>query len=141
MPTPSDNAIVETLNANTSLTTNVDLFLGPPGQYGVHGVPSKAVFVYDGVGLTPEDYVQGGTHSPQYRQPVVTVRIRSDKRDWTSGQTLADTVRDALHDADFTGPLEDYHKCRVREDRASYLGEDEEGHHLFGLNVDLAIEE
>lgn len=142
MPTAADSATVDYLDANVAaLTKNTNLFLGPPSPSASADVPSEAVFVWPGIGLTPNDYLQGGTHSPQHRQPVNIIRVRGDKRDWAGGLTLADTVRDALHDADFTGALSNFHKSRIREDRASYLGEDSEGHHLFGMNQELGIEE
>lgn len=121
--------------AGISLTAGTNLFHGKMRAADVAGFPDKAVSVLTLGGPAPQDYCQGGTHTPQMYQPTVQIMIRSNVRDFSGGETLARTVYGAIHDASITG----YHGCRAQTGSPIYVGETNEGHHLWSLAITLMI--
>lgn len=135
MATP-DTALVGVLNTGVAaLTTDTNLFVGPP-RSDEESYPTEAVFVLSTGGPKPFNYLDG-TGTVQIKYPTLQVYIRGDSRSFTGARDLAKTCLDAVHDNPPTG----YIKCRVRETEPFYLGEEESGAHLFTFNVEMIIEE
>lgn len=75
-----------TSSAATGLTLGTDLFYGrEPAS------PDAVVSIFDSPGLEPQ---AGYT----FLQPRVQVRIRGDKMDYDTAYTLAETIRNILHE-------------------------------------------
>lgn len=134
MSTP-DQDVVSFLNTNVaSLTTGTNLFYGPvrpPDNY----VPSEAVFCLKTGGFPPEAVLG---KSLENHIKSVQIRVRGDKMDYSSGQTLADSIRDAFLGAtNVTG----YFDTRLMQTEPNYLGVDQDGHHEWSINVQLWVKE
>ncbi len=119
-----------------ALTTGTNLFRGKMRATGT-GIPSKAVFVLSSGGERSQDFLTGGSHTPQLKKPSVQIMVRSGEREFLTGQTLARSVYDAVHDSPPTG----YISSRVTASEPFYISEDDEGNHLWSINIDLMINE
>jgi hypothetical protein len=127
------------IDSQTSLTVNVDLFASPERadtRVAAGGVPAQAVFCLESGGDPPAAYVDGGS-GLNLRVHAVQIIVRSNPRDYAGGKSLANSVRNAVHEA----PIAGYLDVRVREAQPNYLGEDEKGCHRWSINVQLQIKE
>ncbi len=122
-------ALLAGITSPVALTTNVNLFLGPAlGPDDTR--PQKSVFV-TATGGPRNDRLCGTTHD--YRILTVQVIVRADPSDYDGGQALARACRDAIHCATISG----YVDAGVREPDPYYLRTDEDGRHLWTMNVNL----
>lgn len=124
-------------DAGLSLTLGTNLFRGKMRAYEAESFPRECVACEAAGGPAPQDYCNGNTHTPQMRDPVVQVMVRGDARDYSGGETLARAVWDSLHD----NPPSGYIHMRCMNATPLYVGEDEDGSHLWSINVALRIEE
>ena len=102
--------------------------------------PARAAFCFPSGGPAPDAILNDA--QTKIRNAAVIIRIRESKNNtdpgaFESGLSLARSVRDTIHYAALTG----YIDVRVNESEPIYLGEDEDGHPEFQLNVSLNIEE
>ena len=102
------------------------------------GVPEAAVFVRASGGAAPEPYFVGpsGAKTSWWR-PSVQVVVRGNKDAEDTARQLASTIRTTLHRTTLTG----YMSCLVRESAPVEVGNDDDGHPLFTLNVELWYKE
>lgn len=123
--------------AGIGLTLGTNVFWGPVRESDPStAFPSAAVFCTMRGGAPPINYCDASI-TPQLREPLVQVMIRSAPRDYAAGQATARQVKNALHDIPPTG----YDACRVEQAEPLPIGETNQGEHLFSLNVHLYIEE
>lgn len=135
MATTPDIDVVDHIDtALGTLTKGTNLFAGPVRGHDVPdaGVPDEAVFVLATGGPAPLAFIAGGSGTEQ-RFSSLLIRVRSDPNDFQGGQTLARSVRDAIHHSIPTGYIE----AAVRETDPSYLGVTNKGHHEWSIGVDL----
>lgn len=119
------------------LTLGDNLFAGPiRGADDVGGVAHKAVFVTASGGLFSEPLHDDNRRT--LRRPGVQIRIRSDQGAgaFQTGQQLARDVYDTV-DQDPPAGICD---VRALDSAPSYLGEDEDGHHEWSINLSLLLE-
>ena len=136
MATTPDADVRDHLDTNVAaLTTGTNLFNSKLRAVG-DGIPVEAVFCMASGGPPPEAYLQGGV-GDEARFSAVSCFIRSENRDFSGGQDLARTVRDALHHQDISG----YHDVRASETEPIYVGEDDDGNHNWTANFELWHEE
>ncbi len=135
MATDPDGDVVDTLSAAIgSLSKNFNLFRGKVREVS-KGVPAEAVFVLATGGPEPEAFES--TTIEHYRS-AIQCRIRSAKRTgFSSGQTLARAVRDALHHQ----PIAGYVDVKALEQEPIYVEEDDAGSHHWSVNLELLHEE
>jgi len=117
-----------------ALTYGTNLFPGPMRPSGEGSIPHECVFVISTGGLAPQQFV-GMSTSIKYHG--AQVMIRGDRKDFQGGLALARSCYDAAHKA----PLSGYIDCLVVESDPSYLGEDDDGHPLWSINLILHIRE
>lgn len=123
--------------AGLGLTLGTNVFWGTIRESDpASGVPSKAVFCTLLLSPAPVNYCDG-SRTPQGREPQVQVVVRGNANDYSTAQTLARSVKDALHDLPPTG----YDACRVTQAEPVPIGETNRGEHLFSLSVHLWIDE
>jgi len=136
MGTP-DADVAGYLDTNlAALTLGTNLFQGKERAQRDGVIPHEAVFVLAAGGPRPEAYLLGGA-GPELRYPGVQLITRSNPREFATGQTLARSVRDAVHHA----PISGYTDAAVAETEPLYLGEDEDGRHRWSSNLELITEE
>ena len=136
MSTTPDIDLVGHVNTNVgALTTGTNLFAGPVRAVGT-GVPDLSVFVLATNGAPPMAFIAGGAGNEQ-RYHGILVRVRSAPRAFEAGQTLARSVRDAIHHTAVSGYIE----VEVRETDPAYLGTDDKGHHDWSIGVEMYSEE
>jgi hypothetical protein len=134
---PDLNVAQALASAGLGLTLGTNLFWGKVREVDTaSGVPSQAVFVTLRLSPAPENYCDGSI-TPQAREPQLQVTVRSNPQDFSGGQTLARSVKDALHDI----PPSGYDACRVTQAEPVPIGETDSGEHLFSVNVHLWIDE
>lgn len=118
-----------------ALTAQTNLFEGPVRAIGT-GIPDEAVFCLVTGGPAPEPFVDGGS-AVEERTHSLLIVVRSEPEEFASGQTLAHSVRDAVHRASIAGYLD----ISIRECDPAYLGSDDENHHSWSIGVDMEIQE
>jgi hypothetical protein len=133
----SDVATALDADVALSLTLGTNLFIGKMRAADIGGVPDACVSVMTIGGPPPQDYCQGGTHSPQYYQPTLQVMVRSAPRDWAGGDAVARAVFESVNDS----PPSAYHGARAQTGAPLYVGEDDEGQHLWSIPFTLHIVE
>lgn len=131
MASPDDN-LAAAIDTGTSLTLGTDLFTGPVRASDSY-IPKRAVFVMIMPGGEIMNYCNGGAASPELYSPSCRVVVRSDVGNYNDGRDLARTIRGVIHDVPPTG----YISCRVRSAEPEYYGRDDDGAHLFGIDVDM----
>jgi len=104
---------------------DTDLFSGPMRE-----TPKRAIFCLSTGGAPPEARM-GSLKADRFFRVQVT--IRETPNNFKSGLTRARLVRDSLHYA----PLSQYVEVAVAESEPNYLGEADDGQHLWTVNVDL----
>jgi hypothetical protein len=119
----------------TGHAVGTDIFCGKMREEGA-GIPTQSVWCLLRGGMEPIDYCDNSP-TPQLRQPIVQILVRGNPGDFSGGQALARTVKDAVHDH----PPAGYFGCRVQQAEPIYLGEEHNGAHLWSLNVMMYIEE
>lgn len=118
-----------------ALTEGTNLFEGPVREVST-GIPDAAVFCLVAGGPAPLPFVAGGS-SVEERTHTIMVRVRSNPGEFQNGQTLAHSVRDAMHRAAVSGYLD----VTIRECDPAYLGSDDEKRHMWSISADMEIEE
>lgn len=137
MSQPDLDVAVKLAASGLGLTLGTNLFWGKLREVdAVGGVRSKAVFVMTRLSGAPTNYCDGA-RTPQGREPLLQIVVRSDPQDFAGGQALARGVKDALHDIVLSG----YDACRVTQAEPVPISESDKGEHLFSLNVHLWIDE
>ena len=135
--TPEQDVAVHLDSLVGSLTLGTNLFTGPvrspsPRQ-GVPGsVPSEAVFCIGTGGFDDVPFIDGGAKGRQAR-PTVQLTIRSDRKDYDGGLTLAHGVFTAIDKEPPTG----YAEVRANGSQPGYVGEDDQEHHIWTVNIVL----
>lgn len=134
MATTPDLDIVNHLNTNVAaLTKGTNLFYGPVrGQDTPDAsyIPDEAVFVLSSGGPEPNAFL-GSINTCEEIFSSLTIRVRSAPDDFDGGQTLARSVRDALHHQTITG----YVNVTVREADPAYLGVIDKKLHEWSIGV------
>ena len=71
--------------------------------------------------------------------PQVQVRVRSDIQQYETGLQLAREIREAIN---YAAPddLTEFIDARTIDSEPNYLGEDEDGHPEWSINVQLTLE-
>ncbi len=137
MSQPDLDVAVALASAGLGLTLGQNIYWGKEREVDPDtGVPSKAVFVVNRLGAAPDNYIDE-SRTPQAREPLLQIVVRSEPQDFTGGYALARSVKDALHDIHLSG----YDACRVTQAEPVPIGENDSGEHLFSLNVHLWIDE
>jgi hypothetical protein len=134
MPTTPDTDVADVLATLSTWTKGTNLFMGPERAPDVN-IPHLACFVLATGGAGPMPYADGTTTNLRYS--MVQVTVRSAVRGFAAGQTLAREIRDKMHITPPTGYLE----CRTVQTEPVYVGETEEGSHLFTVNLELIHEQ
>ena len=130
MATQPDNDLAVFLDTNVgALTSGTNLFRGFPRGVDT-GIPDQCVFCLVSGGQAPDPFVAGGTGDEQ-RYSEVMIRVRSNPHDFQGGQTLARSVRNAVHHKVIAG----YINVEVRESDPMFLGETEKGHSEWSIVV------
>ena len=124
----------------TELATALTRTLGEDILYGPRriskgSIKGEACFIKPTGGPAPQAYANGNTVA--LRSAGLQIIIRSAKENWLTGQAFARDVRDATHFARPTGIME----YQIQEQDPTYIGQDEEGHHEWTLNVLAIFEE
>ena len=136
MSTTPDIDLATHIGTNVgALTLGTNILAGPVRAVGT-GVPDLCVFATATGGSAPEPFIYGGSGNEQ-RYHQLLVRIRSAPRAFEAGQTLARSVRDAVHHTTVAG----YIDVEVRETDPVYLGVDDKGHHDWTVGVEMYSEE
>lgn len=130
---PDTDVAAAIVAAALGYTEGTNLFRGKMRAVG-GGIPTKAVFVLATGGPAPETYANSST---KFFFSAVQIMIRSDERDFQSGQADARAIRNALHHVDLAG----YITVNAQESEPLYLGEADEGYHLWSVNLELWHEE
>jgi hypothetical protein len=135
MATTPDSDLVTYLDAQVgALTIGTNLFAGKPRAIKPT-VADKAVFVLSSGGPEPQAFCSGT--SVEERDSSVSVRVRSDGADFSGGQTLARLVRDTVHHSTIAG----YKDVSAQQAEPIYIGEDDDGHHEWSVNVTMKHEQ
>lgn len=95
-------------------------------------VPDRCVFVLPTGGFQGVAFVDGGQRTGEDR-PTVQITVRSSVQDYDDGAALADAVAQAIE----MNPPPGWFDARLMHSAPTYLGEDEQGHHLHTINVAL----
>lgn len=134
MPTAPDADVVTKLATLATWTSGTNLFAGPMRAPDAN-IPHLACFVLASGGPGPQAYADGTTTKLRYS--AVQVLLRSAPRAFAAGQTLAREVRDTLHNVTLSG----YIDTQALEAEPLYLGEIENGSHLWSMNFTLIHEQ
>ncbi len=139
------NAATDVANAiagaGLGLVYNVTVF-DVVQQQVQDSMPSRAVFCHlNGSYASPlrpliGNFAEAGVGA-QEREPRVVLHVRSAPHDYGGGETLARSVKDALHDVPMTG----YDAVRVVEGDPMFLYQTNNAEYVFGLNCHLWIYE
>lgn len=135
MATPATDLAAAIDTAIASLTVGTNLFAHEMREPGA-GIPQNAVFCVASGGEPPMGYLNNNT-TPRLYQPIVEVRVRSLPHDFTTGQALANSIRVAIHNT----PPAGYIDCQVRESHPIFVGEEDNGSHVWQINALLIYEE
>lgn len=131
--------LVSTLNTEVAwLTTGTNLFSGPVRPVRATYMPGRAVFVFPSGGQEPQAFLG---ESVCMRKSSVIIRTRGNHSStadaYKTALSDARDVRDAVHFASIAG----YFDIRVDQTEPIYIGEDENGHPEFSINVTVWFEE
>ena len=135
MATPDADLVTKLDTELATLTAGTNLFNGPLRPISTY-VPTKCVFVYCLPGGSILNYCDG-SRTPQLYNATVRIVVRGNDQDYADGRTLARSIRDAIHD---NGPST-YIACRCLNAEPEYYGSDDDGGHLFGLDVEMLYSE
>lgn len=133
MPLSPEVDLVDELVTALSLTAGTDIFdspVRPPGR----GVAEKAIFISPSGGPAPQALAG---QALAIRRSALTVRVRGDQSDFDGGLSFARSARDAIQYA----ALAAYIDVRIQETDPIYLGQDDEEHHEWNINVEMSFKE
>jgi hypothetical protein len=128
--TLDEDVVTELAASGLGLVSGTNLFTGPERSVG-DGIPDQAVFVLATGGAPPAPFIDGS--GVDYCWSTVQITVRSAVRSFHSGQALARSVRNAIHEASISG----YVDVRAREAEPNYLGADEQEMHTWTINVEM----
>lgn len=116
--------------AGIGLTSGTNIFPGPVLEVDAAGtVPAKCVFILRTGGEPPRPFLGGGKTT--YRSVSCQVKVRSDREDFSGGETLAGAALDALNLAS-AAP---YSLIQVDESAPFYGGVDGSDRHWWSFVV------
>lgn len=143
-----DEAVAQALDAVSGLTRGdgatqgANLFIGPE-RPPTSIVPHAAVFCRAYGGPAPVPTM--GSTNPSWFRSRVQVLIRSEPDSvtgaFTTAQTRARAIMDALTLPALSGAFATYLRCQVLDSHPTYLGQDSTDHHRFTVNAELWYEE
>ena len=130
-----DLDIATFVDANdVALTFGTNLFRGKVRAHDKSGfIPVNSVWVLSSGGRATETWLRANASNRRFFQSTVQVRIRSNQREFLTGQTQAVGLRDLLHDA----VIVNYISVKTNESEPIYLSEDNDGIHHWSLNLTL----
>lgn len=115
-------------------TIGVDVFFGPvrPAE---DGIPHECIFMVPG----PPEQPIVMPRSVEVKTARVMVRIRGERGDFDGGLALAELVRSTTRDMDVDtiSDLSDYFEVRARDGEPNMLGQDDQEHWEFSVNVEM----
>ena len=133
MATAPDTDLRTHLIANVGTCTSSNTFAGGKRATDANaGVPEQAVFCLATGGAPPEADIDNGADG-EWRFSGVQITIRSNPHEFEGGQTLARAIRDALHHS----PPSGYVEAEAQESEPLYLGMEDNGNHVWTVNVML----
>jgi hypothetical protein len=145
MTVQPDIDVATYLNATLpQLATGDNLFVGPmrptasASQGG--GMPRNAVFCLQLEGRRPQTFMNCSSAGYQWhalRYPNVQISIRRDQYKFEDGRNLGFAIVDALNRNTFSASYVD---SQINDGSPNYLGQDEDGDHLWSINVNLTYE-
>lgn len=125
--------VAELLNGKDAggltLTLATNLFKGFVRR--ADATTSPAVFVANTGGPPPEPYVSGARQSTV--RATVQVMVRGAVNEFQAGETVARGVWRWLHQQD----VPDYIACYARDAQPVFVGEDDLGHYMWSINLEL----
>lgn len=128
--------VVDALAAGgIGLTKGTNLFAGPL-RSASENFPQKVVTCMLNGGPSPLNYCDG-TAANQLRYPVVQILIRSDPHGYEAGRNLVEQVYETLHDT----PPAGYIGARFLSSGPGYIGSEDNGNHVWSLNLQMWINE
>lgn len=110
------------------LTYGTNTFDGPVRPVSTH-MPAKAVFV-NASGGSLDVYADGGSGNNLNRTEV-QILVRGETGDYTTAQALALSVYNAVRKATPTGTV----GTQAQQAHPIYVGEDEQGHPVWSINI------
>jgi len=129
MTQPEEDVVTKLDSAVAALTKNTNLSVGAMPAKGVN-VPSKFVAVLASGGPAPQAFQSSAV---ELRFASVQCLCRGEPRDQPGALALARSVRNALHHVAIAG----YVNIECEQSEPLHAGEDEQGHHLYSVNVSL----
>lgn len=134
MATQPDLDIVNRLDSQVaSLTKNTNLFRSKVRAISGQ-IPSVAAFCLASGGPPPQGYADGTAINRRYSGVQIrVVALANTDNNFKTGQDLAKECRDAVHHAALSG----YIDVRVLETEPIYIGENNDRHHEWSINVEL----
>lgn len=132
----ADQEVATVIQGNIAeMQLGCNLFHGP-----VRGVsdfiPARSVFCLVTGGPEPSDCHDDDKY---ISFPQVQVRVRSDRQDYDNGVELARAITEILHNSAPT-EITNFIDARTVDSEPNYLGEDEDGHPEWSINVQLTLE-
>ena len=145
MTVQPDLDVATYLNATLpQLTTGDNLFIGPMRPYANSsqggGMPRDAVFCLQIDGRRPQTYLNAAPDGYQWhalRYPNVQISIRTDQYKFEYGRNLGFAIVDALNRNTFSA---EYIDSQINDGSPNYLGQDEDGNHMWTINVELTYD-
>jgi hypothetical protein len=131
MPTPDADLVAKLDTELATLTAGTNLFSGPLRPVSTY-IPTKCVFILSLPGGSILNYCDD-SRTPQLYDFTMRVIIRGNAQDYSDGLTLARSVRDVIHD----NPPSGYIATRVLTAEPVFFGYDDDGSHLFGIDVEM----
>jgi len=126
------------------LTTGDNLFVGPMRPYANTaqggGMPRNAIFCIQLEGRRPQTFMNCSSAGYQWhalRYPNVQISIRMDPYKFAYGRNLGFLIVGALQRNTFNDLYVD---SQINDGSPNYLGQDEDGDHLWSINVELTYE-
>lgn len=126
------------------LTTGENLFVGPMRPYANTsqggGMPRNAVFCLQLEGRRPQTFMNCSSSGYQWhalRYPNVQISIRMDSYKFAYGRNLGFIIVSALQRNTFNDLYVD---SQINDGSPNYLGQDDDGDHLWSINVNLTYE-
>ncbi len=145
MTVQPDLDIAEHLNSTLpQLTTGDNLFVGPMRPYARQndggGMSRNAVFCLQISGKPPLTFKNSAPDAYQLhdlRYPNVQVSIRRDQYKFEDGRDIGFAIVNALNR---NNPDSSFVVSQVNDGSPYYLGQDDDGDHLWSINVGLTYE-
>jgi len=125
------------------LTVGTNLFAGPMRPYSKAsegGMPHQAIFCLETGGKPPTTYknAQGdGYQLHMLEYPTVQIAVRSDPFGFLAARNLCAAIMDTVNRVN---PDALYIDSQVNDGSPNYLGTDDDGHHMWSINVDLTYD-